>query len=227
MLNNFLITITFSKLNVLHPSIITTDELLQQLIKIEKFLPNQLLIKPEISNIELFEQIIQLSAYHTQSRIVFLLNVPITSKIQFALHHSYALPVIHNSLTQIPTAKYFLNNENTYMFTNDPCMKTRNNIFLYLTTEIKQIKNKSCEEELLQRKTPYKNCDVKIIETTWKLQKLEDNSWLYFELDEEVCTLKCPNLIRKIDVRGSYLIQLPKECALQIHGETFFPTLRK
>lgn len=221
LLNNLLTALTFSKLNVLHPSIISTNELLNQLSKIDKNLPNHLIFKPEMSSIESFEQVIQLSAYHTNSRIVFLLHVPITSKIVYSLYHSYTLPMIYGTVTQIilPTAKYFMSSENAYMFTNDPCLKTKNGIYLCREINIKNYIKETCEYQLLQRIKPYQNCNMHTVNSTWKMQSLGNNAWLYFEPNDVVGNLKCQNSEQKIDLKGSYLIQLPKGCIFQTHEE--------
>lgn len=221
LLTNLLTAVTFSKLNILHPSIISTKELLHQLQNINAMLPNSLILTPNLNNIESFEKIIQINAYHTNSRVVFLLNVPITTSDKYFLYHSYALPTLRESRAHmiIPTYKYFMVSESTYMFANNPCICLKSETFLCNNLDINIPKIEPCEFQLLQRSKPYTNCKTEIINTSWKIEEIENNSWLYFEPLGEIGKLQCPNIIRTIEFKGSYVIRLAANCSLHIHNK--------
>lgn len=222
ILNNLLTAVTFSKLNILHSNIIKSNELLNELQEINTKIPNKLLIPPSVNDLETFEQTIKISAYHTNTRIVFLLQVPITNPKEYTLHHSYALPVKQTSDTHliIPTAKYLLIRENSYMFTNEQCLKTKSQLYLCFNQNFEFTYDDPCEIELLQYKKPYKNCHIRAVEMKFQIKEIENNAWLYYEPKEETGKLQCPEVTRQIEFHGTYLVDLPENCTLQIHGES-------
>lgn len=219
-LNNLLIAITFSKLYILHPTIISTSELIYAYSRINKFVPNQMFVTPNLKTLDTLEQITEIQAYHTENRVVFLLKAPLTNPIIYNLYHTYSLPVIQNQNTYliIPTAKFLLTHERKYLPTNEPCVSTPAKIYLCKHEIIEPTEKQICELQLLEHRRPYENCIRHQIKTSWKIQKIEENLWLYFEPEISTGILKCKTFENRQDFKGSYLLRIPNNCTLQIHG---------
>ena len=104
-------SLTFSKLGLLHPSVIKPDELMQQLIMISKNLDhNNLPLQPSLANLPGLVDLIVLKAFQTDKRLVFVLQIPLVSNDQFSTYHLYSIPtknVGQNAYhTIIPESKY-------------------------------------------------------------------------------------------------------------------------
>lgn len=104
-------SISFSKLNILHPSIIQPSELLNQLHIISQNLKHSVLPMQATANtLPSLINIINLNAFQTEKRLVFVLQIPLVSNDIFNFYHLYSLPTknLNNDLFHliIPESKY-------------------------------------------------------------------------------------------------------------------------
>lgn len=104
-------SITFSKLNVLHPSIIQPSELLNQLHLISQNLKHGALpTHATLTSLPTIVNLIDLNAFQTEKRLVFVLRIPLVSNDIFKLYHLYSIPTKNpsNNLFHliIPESKY-------------------------------------------------------------------------------------------------------------------------
>lgn len=99
------IAITFASLNNLHPSIVDPNQLLNELIQVEK--DYKLPFAVNRFNIHHLETTINIKAYSTANSITFILEIPIVSDSQYDVIHLYSIPNEHN-MTRIPPAPYLI-----------------------------------------------------------------------------------------------------------------------
>lgn len=86
-------SINFSKLKILHPSVIKSDDLLDQLVLISRNLDhNNLPLQPSHNNLPGLVNLITLKAFQTEKRLVFILQIPLVSNEQFSAYHLYSIP---------------------------------------------------------------------------------------------------------------------------------------
>ncbi|KAK9751615.1 Baculovirus F protein [Popillia japonica] len=88
--------LVFSKINVMHSSIIEPHLFIRDFPSITDS-QSTLPINPTTANIMILESLIDIKAYQQHSTITFLLEVPLVSKETYDLYHLYSLPIPINS----------------------------------------------------------------------------------------------------------------------------------
>lgn len=103
-------SLTFCKLGVLHPSIISTKELFNEIEKISKYYVNQLPLEPTIENILDFENLVKVDCKLSVKEIIYFIKLPIVEKTDFRLYKLFSVPTKFESgyVTIIPEVKYLL-----------------------------------------------------------------------------------------------------------------------
>ena len=177
-------SITFSKLKVMHPSIITFNDLLKELKKLEKIVgSNNMPLSTNLENIFLFEKLIDVDCFVLNNKITYLLRVPITYPNSFEYYHLYSIPVIHQSLFKvvIPRDKYLIKNQLHYTYRGTPCKEMEPNSFLCEEEDLKEIEKKSpCEVQLLQSTKSTSTCQqIDVTITRPVINQLDkSNQWI-------------------------------------------------
>ncbi|KAK9730315.1 Baculovirus F protein [Popillia japonica] len=93
--------LVFSRINVMHPSIIEPHLLIRDFTSITDSITDSqstLPINPTTANIMILESLIDIKAYQQHSTITFLLEVPLVSKETYDLYHLYSLPIPINNM---------------------------------------------------------------------------------------------------------------------------------
>lgn len=212
--------ITFSKLNILHNSMIDPIELLNEIKKIVKYLDqNKLPFEPTLENIVILEEIIEIKAFSKGNKLIFMLNVPIVENKYYNYYHLYTLPVMYknNFSAVLPYSKYLLLDDTSYVFSNVKCKNIINN---FLCAEITPVKIKNiepCEIKILQYSQNLSTCEmIPVLINDIKIQKLEKNFWLIITKDQIIVNQKCKNEINKIPLKGTFLLELDINCEIEI-----------
>lgn len=211
-------SITFCKLQTLHPSIVKTVELFQELQKISKFYKNQLPFELTYENMINFESIIKVNCKIEPNQILFFLNLPIDFEQTFDLYYLKSIPTKHESeyVTIFPDTRYLLRSENEVVPLREIC--TNAAIFqcpnqLILRTNI------SCEKEILQHSDP-KNCHytkLKIKENQLDFV-FEINQYLGVFPKEEKIITQCKGQTETRKLNGIFLFKRDN-CKLLLNNE--------
>lgn len=106
-------SLTFCKLGILHPSIISTSELFHEIRKISKYYTNQLPFEPNIKHMWEFENLIKVSCSISNKEIIYVMKLPIVENLDFKLYKLYPVPTVYESnyVTIIPKVKYLLKSD--------------------------------------------------------------------------------------------------------------------
>lgn len=214
--------ITFSRLEVMHPSIIDPEDLEANLRFIQnKLSEEQLVFEIKQENIALFEEIITVKAYQISTRIVFIMEIPLTNTDTYDYYHLYPLPVKSNDHFQIiiPQKKYLLYNEENYISTDETCKQLQNNNYLCKIQEQLKTEDPLCEAQLISF-VKINECKPTIFTLKhFKTQKITQDSWLVITNKELITSLTCENNKKKLPLDGDYLIQIPPTCSLKIEDK--------
>ncbi|KAK9503383.1 hypothetical protein O3M35_009944 [Rhynocoris fuscipes] len=143
-------SLTFCKLGLLHPSIISTKELYNELIKISKYYNNQLPLEINYENILELEQLLNVRCkLNINEEIIYYIGIPLVSQDIFKLYNLYAIPTYVNSktFTIYPNIKYILKSNDKTIGLVELCQRTT---FGYLCS-VNSIAHQhiTCEEEIL------------------------------------------------------------------------------
>lgn len=186
--------ITFSKLRTLHQSIIDTKDLLEELKSLDNNL--ELPFKPDMNNILEFENIITTKAYIYNSKLTFILEIPIINKIKFDIYHLFSIPKQINGtyMTIVPRKKYLLKSQNSYIFDDQlKCKKSNNNYICDYTKEDETESNqKTCEPRIIDFNDPTKCLFTPILFNKTIIQRVVDsNYWIIIPKNSTTVTELC------------------------------------
>lgn len=170
--------VSFAKLNILHNSIIQSEELLIEIKSIQKHLINEekLPFEPLAENILLFEKIATVKSYCKSDQLIFIIEIPLTTKEHYNYFKIFPLPIqIKDHIELIvPTSKFLIINEQSYVLSNEPCKKVTDTEHLCEDLNVeKKTRGSPCEVQLLKHEENVTNCNrFPINLTKLKLHKL-------------------------------------------------------
>jgi len=217
--------IVFSQIGKLHPSIIESESLFQELKSIEPFLrDNKFPAELTLKNIPTIESSVRIKSYFRNMQIVFILEIPLIENALYSLYHLYTFPInIQAHLFQIiiPSSKFLLQNEQKYALTNQPCHELTKNNFLCENPHIERITETSpCEIQLVKFTNKYDQCHQRVVKLEErKIQKINENQWIAIFPNRTILQEECHQEVRRRDLHGSYIITMDQDCKIQV-GQT-------
>lgn len=194
-------SLTFSKLGILHPSVIKPDELMQQLITISKNLDhNNLPLQPSLNNLPGLIDLIVLKAFQTDKRLVFVLQIPLVSNEQFSTYHLYSIPTKNVGQvayhTIIPESKYIgISKDNRqYLRLNslNGCQKINDKTSLCKNAVPVSLQMAPCEVNVIT-KLSTENCRPVMLQfEDYNIIKLKKNKWILILSNRLPFVSTCP-----------------------------------
>lgn len=217
-------SISFIKLNVMHPSIIKTFDLFNELLKLRKNIkPEQLPFEITLENTLLIEKLIEIDCYIHNNKITYLLHLPIMYPQTFNYYHLYPIPVLSQSQFKviIPINKYLLKNELYYTYQSDACTKISPLYYGCKKLNIQEIKESSpCEIQLLNLKNTSTCRQIQVQITKPIIKQLEESTqWFGIFPQKETITLSCHRQEEVQKLVGTYLINIPNGCQITTSEE--------
>lgn len=225
-LKDLIDSILFGKQNVVHPSILSPMQLLNELNSRNNDLIRNFPIELTQNNIHILIDIADVSSFVSDGKLVFVVKIPLALLVDYNLYHIYALPTPHdihkpNSFALIsPSTKYLAITEDklTYSAMDDlsECKLMENNYYLCKLANVQSsVSNPICEVLIFSEflsdipdscsyKLMYGNVDI------W--QKLMNNKWIYVQSDIARLSLNCNGNIVDHDVVGTGILTVPKNC---------------
>ncbi|XP_050296181.1 uncharacterized protein LOC126736032 [Anthonomus grandis grandis] len=216
-------SITFAKLKTMHPSIIKTTDLFNDLKQFEQRVgSNQLPIKIELENMLLIEKIIKISSYILNNRITFILHVPVTFNENFEIFHLYAAPVLVQSRFKVilPRNKYIIKNKLHYAYQSQACQEVSTQLFLCDKSNLQDVQESSpCEVQLLSYVKSTSICSqIQVVLNHIIINQLaSSNNWLFVLPKEALVLLKCQAQEEEVQLIGSYMVNIPNNCLAKVN----------
>ncbi|CAG9104949.1 unnamed protein product [Plutella xylostella] len=228
LLDTTLNAILFSKINILHPSVISPLSLFNELSTHSNQLKKRLDFPVEL-NIDTIHSLIdvsQLSSYYYKNKIVFILQVPLITADKFIVYKNIPLPTPHDdshiqtfALIQPSNAYIALSDDRLHYAMLDnlsTCKIVSNNCSICeLTSLFSTLSNPSCESRLLTEVSLSlpRECNSKLLYGNIDIwQKLRNNNWIYVQSDICKLTIKCDDDINDYSIVGTGTVQLTDNC---------------
>lgn len=198
-------SVTFCKLKVLHPSIITSEELLRELIKISKFYDKQLPFPVILSQIHNYENIIKPRCAIKGNQIIYFMSIPLLNADQYELFYFLPLPNKQSSII-VPSSTFGLKSKTMLLPLNGNCVLL-NNIHQCQRNQISLVNN-TCEHNILF-KNDFTSCNFQ------KLQ-LEENtlefipelqSYIGIFVNKELVKKHCQDAWTALEEVGTYIFE--------------------
>ncbi|KAI5631245.1 baculovirus F protein domain-containing protein [Phthorimaea operculella] len=225
MLNSIL----FTKSNVLHPAILTPNQLYKELINSVSHLPRyrEFPIKIDLDTIHRIIILSDLSCYSVDNKIVFIIKVPLVHHTEYYLYKNIPLPVPHNSQNPnsyamiIPTTEYIALSEDKTSFCTlsllNSCKQIGSQLFICnKVNEYSSVdSSSSCELEIMTKRVSSlpKSCNVRFLSGNVNiLEKLSDNKWLYVQSESSKLSIECNSDLTELSLSGTGVLNLPENC---------------
>ncbi|XP_074031912.1 uncharacterized protein [Leptinotarsa decemlineata] len=218
-------SITFARLKIIHGSIITSRDLLYSLQEISQTLnKNNLPLYVSIGNIPQYLDLIELQAYQTDNKVVFVLNIPLVEPETYTLFHLYPIPILdartglHHIL--LTFQKFIARDDDSMLYTSfqnlDNCKVIKTDLKICAEVLPYPIdSNAICEAQLLKQTLQLpENCKSTVIYAKdYNVQVISQNLWLISISDHLPVTINCigREVITKI-IETNTLLKLQPEC---------------
>lgn len=221
--------VLFAKNNIIHPSIITPTNLVRTLLKDAKLTLEGTHFPFEINenNIHKLMDVIKLSSYYNNHKIVFVIKIPLTNIQIFNLYNLVPFPFPHHGNEYYafiqPKSKFLALSENKAFYVqlynlNDCQTITSSERICSGQTIHSILKDTVCEIDLISNyidKIP-DDCNTKLLKGTFRIwnKLLNTNQWLFVLSEPEILTINCPNQTQISDEKLSNIgiLQLDVGC---------------
>lgn len=213
--------LAFSRLSILHQSIINTDELLGILQSIEK--TNNLLYTVNLRNLRKLENTILIKSYVKYDQITLILEIPLIENVQYNYFKVFPLPMYYpkENITRllIPEHPYLLAKDLRYLPIANPCKALEEDKFICYEKDISLYEEETCIIQLMKFKENLSNCKQYPvhIENT-KIQKVHTNTWIAYLKEKSIFTKKCNGETEKQILQGTYIITINEDCDIHINS---------
>lgn len=216
--------ITFTRLKILHPSVINTKDLFNSLTKLQKILSTENLhFEVSYENLNSFIKLMTTDCYIYNSKITFILNIPLFNQIKFNLYKLYAIP----TWLELNTLQVML--PDSVRLTPDMCYCSK------IITPDKLLVNRThfCKTTIMENKNQ-KLCTANVIIhhnledcIYHKLEMIENQLmqidetqfWLLMVPTETDFKVNCPTIQEIHNLQGSFLIRLTDRCTVTMGSE--------
>ncbi|XP_044752899.1 uncharacterized protein LOC123312503 [Coccinella septempunctata] len=213
--------ISFSRLGILHHSIIKFSELYSIINKTKNLYGSSNLIFVDEREYHRFYELIKVDAYFVEFRIVFVLHFPIVHPEPFSHYHLFSIPTINNTII-IPKNTYLTSNEKWYQYASSPCIDLHS---LYYCENDKLNNGSEVEDclfQLLQLQKSTGSCQNHPVETSKNVvQKIGNGRFIMLA----PTGMKIRTVCRRTDVstlKGNFLLNVPKGCHFENSQEKFY-----
>lgn len=220
------VSIIVAKINVLHNAIINPNELLREIQKLNEHLSSDKLPLDSTSqNILNFEKIIIIKSFLKDTNIVFMLELPLVETETYQYFNLFPLPIPHNQsfLVNIPYKPYLALSNKKYAYMDQECLEMQPQNYLCKGAHTAFVADSpSCEVQLITHQLNATSChpfeaQLHEIQST----KISDGKWLLTVPTSQISTITCQKSVDKVPLFGSYLLESPTNCKVQIKSFTF------
>ncbi|KAL4153634.1 hypothetical protein QTP88_001467 [Uroleucon formosanum] len=232
--------ITAARTGILHPSLVTPRELANQLTQIKLNLPVNLNLPTGTKPNEIYElsKITKMAVYYSGTQIVFLIKIPLITKLEFTLFKIIPLPHkfdFNHSIISKPEFQYVgitKNRRQFTTFTETQLLSCTETEIFNICPEFQPIQHESerqpCEVSLFKNPDVLpRNCEAGIIVITKNIyHKLKyANTWIYTTTNDTL-TITCqgeqePHIIK---LQNQGVINLNQECRAYANDIVLNPT---
>lgn len=210
-LDNLENAITFAKLHVVHPDILTSQNLGSLLTDLRKTYGNEKILN---LNIHSWYSIMHTNCYFLRNKIIFAIEFPIFTSRTFQYFQLYPIPTNENTII-IPPKPYLALQEDFFQFMDLPCAEIED-IYICPQKELQSTKNQNCIPSLIQDKKSF--CIQNLIKPISLVFNKINNEYLLLISQKEIrIQLKCSNE-KFATFQGQALLKIPENCS--IHYQT-------
>ncbi|CAK1583893.1 unnamed protein product [Parnassius mnemosyne] len=214
--------LAFSRVSILHQSIVNSTELLDHLKLISN--TENLVYPPTETNLVKLEQTISVKSYLKKNQIAFIMEIPLTDNNTYNYFKVYSVPIFRESVNEtiaiFPKYPYLLVKGMKYLPVTKPCRPlAAGNDFLCTEENRALYPGLTCIEQLMKFENNLTCCTQHAITIEdVKVQRIKAENWIVFTKLKTTLTKHCGNEITKQPIFGTYILTSDEPCDLEIHG---------
>ena len=222
-------SIAFSKLETLHPSIVTQKDLLNEISKLA-ITSDNLPLALNLENIHLIEKILRVTSYIYDGRITFIISIPVTFATEFILYRIIPIPklsTVNPSKFSIilPRFKTILYSKIYFAYDPKNCLKIKD-VYYCRDAAIRQQPEAetTCEMSILTKK-PDQTCQMVPVHIQDSLlYEIDDtNKWIAtFPIRTRIRAM-CGSRQQQLVLQGTYSFDIPLDCEVRTPRATLVP----
>ena len=227
--------LTFAKLGILHPAVLSPSQLAQTCERIRETTPYEFPLTTEELNSEQLQGVTKLNVVYSQGRIILSLDIPLLDQIPFDLFYLHPCPSFQTispnvstpifikprtpylAISQIST-QYFMPDE-SYI---SGCRKHPRMYMCELSLPLQDLeKAPSCETDAILKlpKIRWNSCNIQAFpgSRTFLKKMIAPNTWLYSVKDTLALQVRCNKHSAGYEVlQGAGVLQLRRYCEAKI-----------
>nr|CAI5837800.1 unnamed protein product [Callosobruchus analis] len=168
---------------------------------------------------ERFESLIS-ELQNNQNKISEAINSQRTLSVE--LIDNFNKPISQSQFKAvIPSGKYLVKNELHYAFALDKCTEMVPKLYICNEMDLRRIeKTNPCDVQLLESRSPTTCQEVDAVITEAMMKRLHGSiRWILLIPTETTITLRCEKGQEVTRVLGSYLVEIPTGCTLQLNED--------
>lgn len=214
--------LAFSKISILHQSIVNSTELLYHLRLISN--TENLVYPATENNLVKLEETVNIKSYIKHNQITFIIEIPLTDNNTYNYYKLYSLPMFHESenktLSIFPQYPYLLAKGMKYLPIEKPCRPlAAGDHYLCADDNRAPYPELTCIEQLMRFDANLTRCVQRQIHIEdVRVQPIAAASWILYTRLKTVVTAYCAAEVTKHPVFGTYIATLDKPCDFEIHG---------
>lgn len=220
-LNEIETAVAFSRVGILHQSIIESDKLIVLLKQIER--SHKLLYSVLPENLVRIEETIIIKSYYSESKITFILEIPLIKPDTYSYYKLIPIPVIikNHTLIIIPKYPYLIAKGLRIKSFAQPCQEIEKSRFLCTEENGSRLVEDACITDLMRYANNINSCkQIPIKIEDFKIEPLQQNRWIIYTKSDAVLSKVCDNEIFRQTLRGTYILTLNDLCNVQVHNVT-------
>ncbi|XP_060806600.1 uncharacterized protein LOC132903168 [Amyelois transitella] len=233
-LNN---AILFSKMNILHPTVLSPQRLYEELELYKNNIPkhSELPVSLTLQNVHELINVSDIICYLHDNKLIIVVKVPLVLPQTYNLFHSIPLPTPYNSQTPdtyvliAPNKPYLAITVDRLFYSQfddvKECKVIQNQCYVCALKNVySSIANPVCETVLLTdvvQKLP-KSCQTKLLHGSIDFfQKITNDRWIFVQSEPGKGHITCEKPYSNVDeiLFGTGILHLPKTC------QAFYKTL--
>ncbi|XP_026729357.1 uncharacterized protein LOC113495001 [Trichoplusia ni] len=223
--------ILFSKMNILHPTVLSPYQLYSELEQNVNNMPRyyELPVSPlSLQNIHDLIDVSQLASYIHNYKIIVIIKIPLVLPQTYNLYHVIPMPIPYditqpNTFALISPSRPYLAITVDHMFYSplqdiNKCKVISDKFYICkLDNVYSSVANPICESILITEivhKIP-SSCEIKLLKGSIELfHKINNNRWIYVLSEPGKCHVSCENDGRSFDetIFGTGILSLTKTC---------------
>ncbi|KAJ8974195.1 hypothetical protein NQ317_011340 [Molorchus minor] len=206
--------ISFAKLNTLHHSIIKISELEFVIDTLKYSHPVDQLLYTDRSNIHKYYDIVDVKAYYSGNKIVFVLEFPLVHPDHFSYYHLCSIPTPNHTII-IPSNTYLAMSENFYQYQATTCKRIDSEYYCPQGLLIDGYLENDCLFQILKLNEAESTCiQFPVIITDTIIEQITESYYIGVFPNKTKIQTSCAETDFTV-LQGTYLINLPSGCSFR------------